>query len=50
VQLNDVAILTAISGLTDRLSPEVGDELWRALPAIRVRLAPSARIVLHPVV
>ena len=37
-QLNDVVILTAISVLTERLSPEVGNELRRALPAIQARL------------
>jgi hypothetical protein len=38
VQLNDVAILTAISALTDRLSPAAGDELRKVLPAITARL------------
>jgi hypothetical protein len=33
-QLNDVAILSAISVLSERLSPEVGTELRRALPQI----------------
>jgi len=37
-QLNDVVILTAISVLTERLSPEVDTELRRALPTIQVRL------------
>jgi hypothetical protein len=41
VQLNDVAILTAISALTARLSPEVGNELRQALPAIQARLTAS---------
>jgi len=36
-QLNDVAILTAISALTARLSPELGNDLRRALPALRAR-------------
>jgi len=38
-QLNDVAIITAISALTARLSPEIGNELRKALPAIRTRAA-----------
>ncbi len=38
-QVNDVAILTAISALTARLSPELGSELRRALPALRARVA-----------
>jgi hypothetical protein len=43
IQLNDVAILTAISALTTRLSPEVGSELRKALPAvIEARLMASA--------
>ena len=37
-QLNDVAILTAVSALTERLSPEVGNELRKALPTIQARL------------
>jgi hypothetical protein len=41
VQLNDVAILTAISALTERLSPEVGSDLRKALPAIQARLRAS---------
>jgi len=42
VQLNDVAILTAVSALSERLSPEVGNELRRALPAIQARLKTAA--------
>jgi hypothetical protein len=38
VQLNDVAILTAVSALTERLSPEVGNDLRKALPSIQARL------------
>jgi hypothetical protein len=38
VQLNDIAILTAVSALTERLSPEVGNELRKALPSIQARL------------
>ena len=42
-QLNDAAILTTISVLTERLSPEVGNELRKALPhaQARVRTATS---------
>jgi hypothetical protein len=42
-QLNDVAILTAISALTERLSPEVGTELRKALPAITARSKTAGR-------
>lgn len=42
VQLNDVAILTAVSALSERLSPEVGAELRRTLPAITARLKAAA--------
>jgi hypothetical protein len=38
VQLNDVAILTAISALTEKLTPEAGAELRKALPAASARL------------
>lgn len=38
VQLNDIAILTAVSALTERLSPEVGNELRKTLPSIQARL------------
>jgi hypothetical protein len=38
VQVNDAVILTAISVLTERLSPEIGNELRRALPVIQARL------------
>jgi len=41
-QLNDVAILTAISGLAARLSPAVGTELRKALPQIQARLKTGA--------
>jgi len=37
-QLNDVAILTAISALTERLSPAAGTELRTVLPKIQARL------------
>jgi hypothetical protein len=33
-QLNDVAIMTTISALTDRLSPNAGIELRKAMPSI----------------
>ena len=36
-QLNDVAILSTISVLTERLSPEVGSELRKALPQAQAR-------------
>ena len=42
VQLNDVAILTAVSALTERLSPAVGNDLRKALPAIQARLKTAA--------
>ena len=42
VQLNDVAILTAVSALTARLSPDVGNELRKALPSIQARLKTAA--------
>jgi hypothetical protein len=42
VQLNDVAILTAVSALTERLSPAVGNDLRKALPAIQARLKSAA--------
>jgi hypothetical protein len=41
-QLNDVAILTAISALSARLSPSVGTELRAALPKIQASLKASA--------
>lgn len=37
-QLNDVVIVTAISVLTERLSPEVASDLRKALPSIAARL------------
>lgn len=42
VGLNDVAILTAISALTQRLSPAAGTELRKALPQIQARLKTAA--------
>jgi hypothetical protein len=41
-QLNDVAILSAISVLTERLSPEVGTDLRKALPQIQARIKAAA--------
>ena len=37
-QLNDIANLTAVTALTEKLSPEVGNELRKAVPAIQARL------------
>lgn len=42
VQLTDVAILTAVSALTERLSPGVGNELRKALTPIKARLKAAA--------
>ena len=39
VRLNDVAIVTAISILSERLSPDAGMELRKLLPSIQDRLA-----------
>jgi hypothetical protein len=41
-QLNDVAILTAISALSERLSPSVGTDLRKALPQLQARLKSAA--------
>jgi hypothetical protein len=41
-QLNDAAILTAVSVLTERLSSEIGNELRKALPSIQARLKTAA--------
>ena len=41
-QLNDVAILTALSALSARLSPEAGAELRKAAPAIAARIKAAA--------
>ena len=41
-QMNDVAILTVVSVLTERLSAEAGTELRKALPQIQARLKVSA--------
>jgi hypothetical protein len=37
-QVNDLVILTAISGLSQRLWPELGNELRKAVPSITARL------------
>lgn len=37
-RLTDVAILTAVSVLTERLSAEAGTELRKALPQIQARI------------
>ena len=42
VRLTDVAILTAVSVLTERLSAEAGTELRKALPQIQARLKAAA--------
>jgi hypothetical protein len=42
VQLNDVAIVTAISALTERLSVRAGTELREALPQVKARLRSAA--------
>ncbi|MGO8789939.1 MAG: hypothetical protein ACLQVL_21490 [Terriglobia bacterium] len=42
VGLNDVAILTAISALTARLSPPASTELRTVLPKIQARLKAAA--------
>jgi len=40
-QLNDVAVFTAISALTARLSPAAGTELRKVLPQVQARLKGS---------
>jgi hypothetical protein len=40
--LNDVAILTAVSALTQQLSPEAGADLRKALPGVSARLKAAA--------
>lgn len=42
VQLNDVAIITAISALTERLSAQAGAELRETLPQVKARLRSAA--------
>jgi hypothetical protein len=41
-QVNDLVILTAISGRSQRLSPELGNELRKAVPSITARLKAAA--------
>lgn len=41
-QLNDVAILSAISALAGRLSPEVGTDLRKALPQMQAHVKTAA--------
>jgi len=41
-QVNDQVILTAISGLTHRLSPELSTELRKAVPSIAARMKTAA--------
>ena len=41
-RLNDLAIVTTISVLTERLSPQAGAELRRALPQVQARLKEAA--------
>jgi hypothetical protein len=41
-RLTDVAILTAVSILTERLSSEAGTELRQALPQIQARIKAAA--------
>ncbi|MGH9358261.1 MAG: hypothetical protein ACRD1O_03695 [Terriglobia bacterium] len=41
-RLTDVAILTAVSALTQRLSAEAGTELRKALPQIQARIKTAA--------
>ncbi len=41
-RLTDVAILTAVSALTQRLSAEAGTELRKALPQIQARIKAAA--------
>ena len=40
--VSDVVVLTAISALSERLSPEAGTELRKALPPIRARIKAAA--------
>ncbi len=42
VALNDVAVLTAISALTQRLSPEAGADLRKVLPQVNARIKAAA--------
>jgi len=42
VQLNDIAILTAVTALTERLSAEAGTELRQLLPSVVARMQRAA--------
>lgn len=41
-QVNEAVVLTAISVLSQRLSPELGAELHKAAPALAARLKTAA--------
>jgi len=41
-QANEVVVLTAISALSQRLSPELGSELRKAVPALAARMKTAA--------
>jgi len=41
-QANEVVVLTAISALSQRLSPELGSELRKAVPALAARMKAAA--------
>ena len=41
-QANEVIVLTAISALSHRLSPELGTELRQAVPALAARMKMAA--------
>jgi hypothetical protein len=41
-QVNEAVILTAISALSHRLSPELSNEFGRALPALAARMKTAA--------
>ena len=41
-QVNDAVIVAAISGLSHRLSPELGNELRKAVPALAAKAKTAA--------
>jgi hypothetical protein len=41
-QANEVVVLTAISALSQRLSPELGSELRKVVPALAARMKTAA--------
>ena len=41
-QVNDAVIVTAISGLSQRLTPELGAELSKAVPALAAKMKTAA--------